>query len=75
MTSGLGGQVTEMTVADFAIIRQLHVEWAPGFCVLTGETGAGKSLLIDAFGAALGRRAEAEWVRTEIGRASCRERV
>ncbi|HEY3116443.1 MAG TPA: DNA repair protein RecN, partial [Chloroflexota bacterium] len=66
---GPTGQLIEITVADFAIIKQLRVRWAPGLCVLTGETGAGKSLLIDAVSATLGRRAEAEWVRTGAARA------
>ncbi|MEI7784909.1 MAG: DNA repair protein RecN [Betaproteobacteria bacterium] len=48
---------------DFVIVHQLEIELAKGFTVLTGETGAGKSILIDALQLALGARAEASVVR------------
>jgi len=48
---------------DFVIVHQLEIELAGGFTVLTGETGAGKSILIDALQLALGARAEASVVR------------
>jgi DNA repair protein RecN (Recombination protein N) len=48
---------------DFVIVEQLDVEFGPGFNVLSGETGAGKSILIDALGLALGGRADASVVR------------
>lgn len=48
---------------DFVIVHQLEIELANGFTVLTGETGAGKSILIDALQLALGARAEASVVR------------
>ena len=48
---------------DFVIVRELELELASGFTVLTGETGAGKSILIDALQLALGARADATVVR------------
>lgn len=48
---------------DFVIVRELELEFAPGFTVLTGETGAGKSILVDAVQLALGGRGDALWVR------------
>lgn len=54
----------ELTITNFAIIDRLDVRFDPGFNVLTGETGAGKSIIIDAVGAVLGGRVSAEMVRT-----------
>ncbi len=54
---------------DFVIIDAAEIEFAEGFCVLTGETGAGKSILIDALGLALGARADAGTVRQGAARA------
>ena len=54
---------------DFVIVQQLDVELAGGFTVLTGETGAGKSILIDALQLALGGRADAAVVREGAARA------
>src|SRR5438876_5850536 len=56
--------LSQLTIRNFALIEELALELGAGFSVLTGETGAGKSILIDALSAALGERAEAEWVRT-----------
>ena len=44
------GRLTELTVRDLALIERLRISFEPGLNVLTGETGAGKSLLIDALG-------------------------
>ncbi|WP_119152920.1 DNA repair protein RecN [Caldimonas tepidiphila] len=52
-----------MALRDFVIVRELDVELAGGFSVLTGETGAGKSILIDALQLALGSRGDAGVVR------------
>ncbi|HSW16967.1 MAG TPA: DNA repair protein RecN [Ramlibacter sp.] len=54
---------------DFVIVRELDLDLASGFTVLTGETGAGKSILIDALQLALGARAEAAAVREGASRA------
>lgn len=55
--------LTELRVRDFAIIDALDVEFAPGLNVLTGETGAGKSIIVDCIALLLGDRAEASMVR------------
>lgn len=60
--------MAELAIRDFAIIHDLHIEWHPGLNVLTGETGAGKSIVIDALGAALGDRAEGTWIRSDTER-------
>lgn len=51
-------------VHNFALIEDAKVEFTGGFNVFTGETGAGKSILIDAFSIALGARASADYVRS-----------
>ncbi len=56
--------LTELTIHDLAIIDELHLQLDPGFNVLTGETGAGKSIIIDAVSLLLGGKADAEIVRT-----------
>jgi DNA repair protein RecN (Recombination protein N) len=58
-----------LSLRDFVIVRELEVELASGFTVLTGETGAGKSILIDALQLALGGRADAGVVREGAARA------
>jgi DNA repair protein RecN (Recombination protein N) len=52
-----------LTIRDVVLIDRLSLAFRPGLCVLTGETGAGKSILLDALGLALGRRAESGLVR------------
>ena len=52
-----------LTIRNVVLIERLSLAFRPGLCVLTGETGAGKSILMDALGLALGRRAEASLVR------------
>jgi len=56
--------LTELIIRNFAIIDRLQVSFAAGFNVLTGETGAGKSIIIDAVGLLLGDRARPEVIRT-----------
>jgi DNA repair protein RecN (Recombination protein N) len=56
-------------ISNYAIIDDLEIELGPGFSVMTGETGAGKSILVDAVGLALGDRAETGTVRTGARRA------
>lgn len=58
-----------LTLKDFVIVTALDVEFDAGFSVLTGETGAGKSILIDALQLALGARAESHSVREGAARA------
>ena len=57
------GRLLELSVADLALIDRLRLELGPGLNVITGETGAGKSLLIDALGLVLGGRADTGLVR------------
>ena len=52
-----------IALRDFVIVRELDLDLADGFGVLTGETGAGKSILLDALGLALGARADTALVR------------
>lgn len=59
-----------LSVRDIVLIRKLDIELGEGFCALTGETGAGKSILLDALGLALGMRAEAGLVRSGAESAS-----
>ncbi|CAN5236119.1 DNA repair protein RecN [soil metagenome] len=54
----------ELTVENFAVVESVRLTLAPGFTVLTGETGAGKSLVVDAVALVLGARASADQVRS-----------
>ena len=54
----------ELRINNFAIIDNLHVEFQSGLIVLTGETGAGKSIIIDALNLILGGRADSDFIRT-----------
>ena len=56
--------LAELRIVNFALIEQLHIHFLAGFTVLTGETGAGKSLLIDAIGLLVGGRASTEQIRS-----------
>jgi len=58
-----------LSIRDFVIVDSIELEFAPGFSVLTGETGAGKSILIDALTLALGGRGDASVVREGAARA------
>lgn len=60
--------VRRLILRDFVIVQALDLDLAPGFTVLTGETGAGKSILIDALQLALGSRADASVVREGASR-------
>lgn len=54
----------ELQIRNFALIEELELSFYSGFSVLTGETGAGKSIIIDALGLLLGARASVEMIRT-----------
>ncbi|NHV27377.1 DNA repair protein RecN [Burkholderia sp. D-99] len=58
-----------LSIRDFVIVAALDLEFDSGFSVFSGETGAGKSILIDALALALGERSDASVVRTGCGRA------
>ncbi len=61
--------LAQLSVRDFAIVEAIDLDLASGFSVLSGETGAGKSILIDALALALGDRADADVVRAGAERA------
>ena len=52
-----------IALRDFVIVDQLELDFAGGFTVLTGETGAGKSILLDALSLVLGERADSSQIR------------
>ncbi len=62
--------LTSLAIRDVVLIERLDLELANGLCVLTGETGAGKSILLDALGLALGGRADRLLVRAGAAQAS-----
>lgn len=59
----------ELNISDFAIIERLNLRLSDGFNVLTGETGAGKSIIIDALGTLRGERTDPSFVRANCDRA------
>ncbi|SFN10932.1 DNA repair protein RecN (Recombination protein N) [Izhakiella capsodis] len=61
--------LAQLTISNFAIVRDLDIDFQQGMSVITGETGAGKSIAIDALGLCLGGRAEADMVRQGASRA------
>ena len=62
--------LTALSIRDVVLIERLDLEFGPGLTVLTGETGAGKSILLDSLGLALGNRADAGLVRAGCDQAS-----
>lgn len=62
--------LSSLTIRNVVLIEQLTVSFSGGFCALTGETGAGKSILLDSLGLALGGRADAGLVRKGADQAS-----
>jgi len=60
--------LAELRIRDLAIIDELDLAFGPGFNVLTGETGAGKSIIIDAAGLLLGDRASQDILRAGAAR-------
>lgn len=61
--------LAQLTISNFAIVRELEIDFHSGMTAITGETGAGKSIAIDALGLCLGGRAEGDMVRTGAARA------
>lgn len=56
--------LAELVVENYAVIERLRIRFHPGFNVLTGETGSGKSIVVDSLGLLFGGRASAEMIRT-----------
>ncbi|AKJ41568.1 DNA repair protein RecN [Pragia fontium] len=61
--------LAQLTISNFAIVRELEIDFQAGMTAITGETGAGKSIAIDALGLCLGSRSEAAMVRNGANRA------
>lgn len=61
--------LAQLTISNFAIVRELEIDFQNGMTVITGETGAGKSIAIDALGLCTGGRADADMVRAGATRA------
>jgi DNA repair protein RecN (Recombination protein N) len=62
--------LTALSIRDVVLIERLDLSFGPGLTVLTGETGAGKSILLDSLGLALGARSDAALVRAGVASAS-----
>ena len=54
----------ELTVENYAVVEQARIRFGPGLTILTGETGSGKSIVVDSLGLILGARASSEMIRT-----------
>ncbi len=61
--------ISGINIKDFAIVKELSVDLKPGLNIITGETGAGKSVIIEAISMALGSRADTAYVRTGCDKA------
>jgi DNA repair protein RecN (Recombination protein N) len=59
--------LASLSIRNFVLVDRLDIEFRKGLCVLTGETGAGKSILLDALGLAIGARADSSYVRGGTG--------
>lgn len=62
--------LVSLSISDIVLIDRLELEWQPNLCTLTGETGAGKSILLDALGLATGARGDAGLVRQNCAHGS-----
>ena len=65
----IGSMLVELTVENYAVVDRLRVRFHAGLNLLTGETGSGKSIVVDALGLLLGGRASAEMIRSGEDRA------
>src|SRR5207237_3018303 len=70
----LAAVLVELEVRELALVEAARVTFGPGLNLLTGETGSGKSLIVDALGLALGDRASTDQVRQGASRASVEAR-
>ncbi|MGL4487365.1 MAG: DNA repair protein RecN [Yersinia sp. (in: enterobacteria)] len=61
--------LAQLTISNFAIVHELEIDFQPGMTAITGETGAGKSIAIDALGLCLGNRSDGNMVRLGAARA------
>ena len=55
--------LAQLHIRNFAVVKSLDIDFAKGMTAITGETGAGKSIALDALSLCLGARADASWVR------------
>lgn len=60
---GVKGMLNTLSIRNLAVVESVDVQFYPGFHVLTGETGAGKSIIIDALGLIAGGRGSADLIR------------
>src|ERR1039458_10434937 len=67
--SDWSSDVCSSDLENYAVVDRLRIRFHPGLNLLTGETGSGKSIVVDAFGLLLGSRASAEMIRTGESRA------
>ena len=61
--------LTHLSIRNFAVVKSLDVDFSQGMTAITGETGAGKSISVDALGLCLGDRADSGMVRTGADKA------
>lgn len=62
--------LTQLSIRNIVLIEQLDLDFSPGLCVLTGETGAGKSIILDALGCVLGQRISQRLLRHDAPQGS-----
>ena len=59
-----------LSISNFLLIDKLEIEFTSGLCVLTGETGSGKSILVDAIGLMVGMRGDTEYIQSGFDQCS-----
>ena len=64
--------LNQLSISDYAIVDQLDLHISSGMTVITGETGAGKSIILDALGLTIGDRADSQCVKVGAERAEIR---